>query len=295
MNRLVFLTFLVSAFYFAPQLALAQISVEERLSPGQPLAVISHRAVGGGAPENSLAGIQYAIERGVDMVEIDIQMTQEGQFILMHDWSLRRTTNVEIVFPDGAPSREGEASARQYRVSDFTLDDISKLRLKDPGGGDHPVPTLDSVLERADGKLLLLLELKNWDLEKLVSLFKDHDTGNILLWTKSNPWKLRDTAQATGISVAYIASADSINGGLGSEFELFGPLLKLVGISFSELTPDLIVRAEELGVVVDVDTRFFEPFEKDGTIASWLATTRDSGAAAAWTSQPDEMMEALGR
>lgn len=295
MARIALIIALLFAPFLSPQAAFAQLIVEERLSPEQPLVVISHRAVGGGAPENSLAGIQYAIELGVDMVEIDIQMTQDGRFILMHDWSLRRTTNVEEVFPGGAPLREGEAPTHSYLVSDFTLEDIAKLRLIDPDGGEHPVPNLETVLEIAKGRLLLLLELKNWDVEKLVSVLEDHDTRNILLWSQTNPRKLRDTAEAVGAGVAVMSSADSINNGLGNELELFGPLLILAGISFSELSPELIARAVELGVRVDVDTRFYDPIEPDGAVAPWLTEVLNSGAAAAWTRQPHDMLRALGR
>ena len=54
--------------------------------------VIAHRADWRGAPENSIQGIENAIRMGVDMVEIDIRRTADGQFILMHDATLNRTS-----------------------------------------------------------------------------------------------------------------------------------------------------------------------------------------------------------
>ena len=132
------LAFVVAAELVFPTLSHAEVSVDDRLAPGQPAIVIAHRAVGGGAPENSLAGIQHAIERGIDMVEIDVQITHEGNYVLMHDTSLTRTTNVQEVFPEGAPSREpGDPHAFRHLVSDYTLDDIARLRLIDPNGGNH--------------------------------------------------------------------------------------------------------------------------------------------------------------
>ncbi len=44
------------------------------------------------APENSTAAIDSAIAMKVDIVEIDIQKTKDGQLILMHDNTLDRTT-----------------------------------------------------------------------------------------------------------------------------------------------------------------------------------------------------------
>src|SRR5690606_30766812 len=55
--------------------------------------VVAHRACWKEAPENSVAAIQDCIEMGVDMVEIDVQATADGQLVLMHDDTVDRTTN----------------------------------------------------------------------------------------------------------------------------------------------------------------------------------------------------------
>ena len=56
--------------------------------------VVAHRADWRNFPENSLEAIQSAIDMGVDMLEIDVQRTQAGVLILMHDHDLERMTNV---------------------------------------------------------------------------------------------------------------------------------------------------------------------------------------------------------
>lgn len=292
-----FLAFAMSAVFSVPVSALAQVTIEDRLAPGQPLAVIAHRAVGGGAPDNSLAGIRYAIERGVDMVEIDVQITHEGAYILMHDSTLTGTTNVKDVFPDGSPESDpSDLFARRYVVRDFTLEDIARLRLSDPHGGDHPVPTLDAALELAEGRLLMIVELKSWEVESLVPLLRRYDTRNLLLWTQGDPGKLADTAVAAGVGVETdLSYARDIVARLGRELEIFGPLLKLVGASFSTLTPELVAIVEARGVRVDVDARFRQVLEPDGTVALWVQTVLDSGAAAVFTRQPDAMLKVLGR
>ena len=43
-----------------PAFALAQVTIDERLAPGQQPVIIAHRAIGGGAPEDSLSGVQGA-------------------------------------------------------------------------------------------------------------------------------------------------------------------------------------------------------------------------------------------
>ena len=58
--------------------------------------VVAHRAAWKNAPENSLLSIQHAIDMGADIIEIDIRQTKDGEFILMHDKTLNRTTNGKV-------------------------------------------------------------------------------------------------------------------------------------------------------------------------------------------------------
>ena len=295
-NRYV-LAFVVACLGLAPEIGLAEVTVAERLAPDQPLAVIAHRAVGGGAPENSLAGIQHAIDRGIDMVEVDIQKTRDGGYILVHDPTLMTTTNASEVFPEGAPAREkGDPYARQYRVLDFTLDDIARLRLKDPQGGDHPVPTLDAALDLADGRLLVLLELKNWDVDSLAPLLRRYDTRTLLLWTQGDRRKLAETARAAGIGVEVdLGAVSDIASAHARMSEIFDDALTMIGVRFSVLTPELVSEADALGVRLDVDARYLEARDPDGTVAPWVEAAVESGVAAVWTREPDALLDVLGR
>ena len=54
--------------------------------------VVAHRGDWRYAPENSIAAIEHSIAVGVDVVELDLQLTKDSVLILMHDSSLDRTT-----------------------------------------------------------------------------------------------------------------------------------------------------------------------------------------------------------
>ena len=54
--------------------------------------VMGHRGAAAYAPENTLAGIREAAQRGVRWVEVDAKLTGDGVVILMHDDTLDRTT-----------------------------------------------------------------------------------------------------------------------------------------------------------------------------------------------------------
>jgi len=54
---------------------------------------IAHRGASGSAPEHTLPAFQRALELGVDMIELDVQLTRDGVLVVLHDLDLGRTTN----------------------------------------------------------------------------------------------------------------------------------------------------------------------------------------------------------
>lgn len=119
--------------------------------PDNKVMVVAHRGDWREAPENSVWAVKKAIEKGVNMAEIDLAMTKDSVLILMHDNTIDRTTTGK-----GKPS-------------DFTLAEIKKLHLRDGLGVETQmrVPTLQEILEITDGKILLNLD-KGFDYIKQV-------------------------------------------------------------------------------------------------------------------------------
>jgi glycerophosphoryl diester phosphodiesterase len=54
--------------------------------------VIAHRGASGTCPENTLAAFRHAVDLGVDMIELDVQLTRGGDVVVIHDLTLDRTT-----------------------------------------------------------------------------------------------------------------------------------------------------------------------------------------------------------
>lgn len=75
--------------------------IAERLGVPRP-AVIAHRGASYFAPEETAPAYLLAREMGVDYLELDLQRTQDGVLIALHDDDLRRTTNIAQVFPGRA-------------------------------------------------------------------------------------------------------------------------------------------------------------------------------------------------
>jgi glycerophosphoryl diester phosphodiesterase len=54
--------------------------------------VIAHRGASGTCPENTLAAFRRAAAVGAPMIELDVQLTRDGEVVVLHDDTLERTT-----------------------------------------------------------------------------------------------------------------------------------------------------------------------------------------------------------
>lgn len=119
---------------------------------------IAHRGgIVPGYAENTLAAYRRAISIGVDVIEIDLRGTRDGEVIVLHDETLDRTT-------DGTG-----------KASDYTL---AELRQLDAGSGQS-IPSYEQVLKLvADSGVKLLLDIKvspALDKQRVVRLTESHD------------------------------------------------------------------------------------------------------------------------
>ncbi len=54
---------------------------------------VAHCGASGLAPENTLLAFERAITLGVDALELDVQLTRDGELAVIHDARLERTTS----------------------------------------------------------------------------------------------------------------------------------------------------------------------------------------------------------
>ncbi|XP_061596311.1 glycerophosphodiester phosphodiesterase domain-containing protein 5-like [Cololabis saira] len=94
----VYLTVLL-LLYLVP-LGLDSPCIKEEGSLGAAPALIGHRGAPMLAPENTLMSFEKAVEAGSVGLETDVTISFDGVPFLMHDYTLRRTTNVHEVFPN---------------------------------------------------------------------------------------------------------------------------------------------------------------------------------------------------
>ncbi|WP_316861195.1 glycerophosphodiester phosphodiesterase family protein [uncultured Cohaesibacter sp.] len=263
-------------------------SIRTRFAGDQPVVLIAHRANGFGFPENSLAGIKAAIDAGIDMIELDVRVSADHVHYLMHDRSLDRTTNVQARFPDGPPKVPGFGA---FAIADnailfYKSDEINTLELKAETSADHAVPTLEEALKIAKGRILIDLDVKDYQAEELGKLVRTYGTDNLMVRNPSLD-KLKAIYDATGASPLHsLDQADNKIARLHELKALFGEDVKAVEISAGLITPDLAIQAKQLGIRLWVNGLAKPDRDiEQGDVSTWQRVL-GSGARAFQTDYP---------
>ena len=104
--------------------------------------IIAHRGYSKMGVENSLESLAGAKKVGADYVELDIQLTKDNKFVVMHDFNLKRLAGVDKM------------------VKDLTFDEIEKLTISQGNFKSH-IPSFEEFVNRAkELNIKLLVELK---------------------------------------------------------------------------------------------------------------------------------------
>ncbi len=121
--------------------------------------VIAHRGASWDAPEHTFAAYGLAVAQGAEWIEQDLQMTRDGQLVVLHDDSLDRT------------ARGPETDCRGL-VRDKTLAQLANCEVGSWFNAEYPdrakagfaaerIPTLDAVLTRYAARARFYIETKN--------------------------------------------------------------------------------------------------------------------------------------
>lgn len=160
--------------------------------------VMAHRGASTETPENTMAAFQKAIDDMADYIELDVQLTSDGKVIVMHDSNAYRTTGVD------------------ENIANMTYKEVRRLDAgswySDEYKGEK-VPGLREVLELAQGKIKLNIELKPADngeelARKTVALIEKYNMENDCVITSfSSSALLAAKSCDESIRVGYILSA----------------------------------------------------------------------------------------
>lgn len=142
------------------------------------MKVYAHRGYSGAFPENTMLAFKKAEETGCDGIELDVQLTADGEVVVIHDETVDRTTN------------------GKGRVMDYTLVELQKLNAAShfphTSAFEH-IPTFDEYCKWVEGtNLVTNIELKTGliyykDLEeKTYEIVKKHKLEEKVFFSSFN-------------------------------------------------------------------------------------------------------------
>lgn len=172
----------------------APTPAEKLVESARPL-VIAHRGYSSMAPENTLLSFERGVAAGADMVELDYHHSKDGALVVLHDYTLDRTTD--------ATNRWG---GRGLMVADKTL---AELRQLDAGKWfKHPqtgvgLPTLGEALDVIQQGSVTLIERKAGDAAACVNLLSERGLMNQVIvqafdWEYLRDYHQREPRQVLG-------------------------------------------------------------------------------------------------
>jgi glycerophosphoryl diester phosphodiesterase len=163
--------------------ALADSSpLEQQLKDLEEFQVIAHRGASGHAPESTMAAFEMAHEWGVDYLELDAQLSSDGEVVVFHDDTLDRTS-------------DGEGAINDYPLEELkALDTGTWFNEANPDSASDDfagaqILTLDELFEHFGHDARYYIETKSPQLnpgleEALVEKLEKHDmieNGRVLV------------------------------------------------------------------------------------------------------------------
>ena len=167
-GRLSFL--LACAAAFSAHAASTNSPAEQLLRIGRPL-VIAHRGYSAVAPENTLPSFERALAAGADLIELDYHHSKDGALVVIHDYTLGRTTDATNRWP-----------ASGLKIAEHSLAELRELQaglwFKPPYPGIG-LPTLSEALDVIQRGSVTLIERKAGDAPSCVKLLRERDLINV--------------------------------------------------------------------------------------------------------------------
>ena len=151
------LPILLTAFSISAQTRTDKLLKNLHDNESKYIFVIAHRGDWRNAPENSLQSIEKAIAMKVDMIELDIQPTKDGNFICMHDETLDRT------------------STGKGPIKDYTTEELKKFVLRSGNGikTRQPIPTLKEALNVCKGRILVNIDKGGTYIKEIMPIIQE--------------------------------------------------------------------------------------------------------------------------
>ncbi|MDP4085581.1 MAG: glycerophosphodiester phosphodiesterase [Bacillota bacterium] len=141
--------------------------------------IFAHRGYSAAFPENTMSAFIEAQKAGADGIELDVQLTKDGEVVVIHDEKVDRTT-----------------SGSGF-VKEFTYKEIRTLNANKKGGKNEPIPSIIEVFEwMKSNDLICNIELKNGVFlyegmeEKCIQLIHQYGLSNRIIFSSFNHYSI---------------------------------------------------------------------------------------------------------
>jgi glycerophosphoryl diester phosphodiesterase len=203
------------------------------------IKIVAHRGASGYAPENTLSAMKKAIEMKSYMSELDVQETADGEIILLHDKSLKRTTGVD------------------KNIWEMNYADLKGLDVGSWYSADYknePIPTLQEVISLVKGKMKLNIELKANKHEKKLAerSLKIVEDNNFLDQVVFTSFKFDEIRKIREINKD--AKVGYIFGQLPEDVDVFTEDIHLLSVNYKTVDENFMKMAKASGKEVAVWT-----------------------------------------
>lgn len=240
MKRIV--SILLMTFIVMSMFTTATFASNSEISKRNKVVNVAHRGASGHAPENTMAAFHEAFKMKADYIEIDVQMSKDGELVLIHDTTLDRTTN-----------------GTGY-VGDHTLEELKQLDagswFSDEFAGEK-IPTFEEVLDAFRGKIGILVELKSPELypgieEKVANALKERNmdkprNNKIIIQSFNHDSVLTTKALLPRIPVGVLAGM-SWKDVTDQELEEFASYADYFNPNMNILDAELVDRIHDIGM-----------------------------------------------
>lgn len=140
--------------------------------------IIAHRGDQKHYPENTMVSFQSAVKKGVDAIELDIHLSQDGKLVVHHDYYLGTTNNGKGLVTQRDSRYLKSLDAGSWFSKKFT---------------DEKIPFLEEVFEVLKKKVRYEIELKGYSLsflEATLELVRHYDLLEQIEFTSPHPYIL---------------------------------------------------------------------------------------------------------
>lgn len=207
------------------------------------IKIFAHRGFSGKYPENTLLAFQKAIEVQADGIELDVQLTKDGEIVIIHDESIDRTTNGKGLVVDYTYDQLKEFDASYIYTGKF---------------GFNKIPTLREYFNLIKGtNIITNIELKTGIFEyvgieeKVFNLIKEFKLEDRVIISSFNHYSvLRMKALAPNIKCGFLTETWILNPGKYTKdncIECYHP-------HFAILTPDIVKSLKTFGIEINTWT-----------------------------------------